>query len=115
MGPLVLLDIPLLERSPFLQRATTVIFVDAPEKDRARRVVQSRGWSTDELRLRESHQPDIEERKRQADQILPNPDPPGLDLDPTEQRSRAEEKVEILVRNLIRKWSESLSREAERP
>ena len=72
--PLVLLDIPLLETSPYRDRADVVLFIDAPEQDRLGRVTRTRGWSEQEWSRREASQVPLSEKRRHADHILPNPD-----------------------------------------
>lgn len=73
--PLIILDIPLLERSPFLPLASTVVFVDAPWPDRVRRVRTSRGWSEAELQRREASQVSLAVKRKGADSVIENPDP----------------------------------------
>ena len=86
--PLVLLDIPLLETSPYRDRADVVLFIDAPERDRLRRVIETRGWSAEELARREASQAPLAEKRRSAHHILPNPDPPPPETDaPAERRT----------------------------
>ncbi len=70
--PLVLLDIPLLETSPFHDRADVVLFVDAPPRDRRRRVAEARGWPPEELTRREDSQVPIDEKRSRAHRVLPN-------------------------------------------
>ncbi len=72
--PLVILDIPLLEQSPYLERASTVLFVDAPLEDRVARVRRSRGWTEEELRRREALQIDAEVKKQRSHRVIQNPD-----------------------------------------
>ena len=71
--PLVILDVPLLENTPYLDRCSTVIFIDAPLEDRIERVVAHRGWSADELARRESCQTDLAEKRKLSDTIINNP------------------------------------------
>jgi len=86
--PLVLLDVPLLETSPFRDRADAVVFIDTPVEDRIRRVTETRGWSREELARREASQRPLAEKRRAAHHVLPNPDPEsgararGKDEDP---------------------------------
>lgn len=70
--PLVVLDIPLLERTPFLRTASTVLFVDAPLEDRIQRVQHNRGWTAEELHRREAQQTKLTEKRRGADHVLFN-------------------------------------------
>ncbi|MEM7166979.1 MAG: dephospho-CoA kinase [Planctomycetota bacterium] len=71
--PLIILDIPLLERSPYLQQVSAVVFVDAPLSDRIERVRRTRGWSEDELERREAAQVSVAEKQRGADHTVSNP------------------------------------------
>jgi dephospho-CoA kinase len=89
--PLVLLDIPLLETSPYHGRADFILFIDAPESDRRRRVRETRGWSVEEWSRRESSQVQLADKRRRAHQILPNPDV-------------EEERLEERCRALIEEW-----------
>ncbi|MGE3163713.1 MAG: dephospho-CoA kinase [Planctomycetota bacterium] len=82
--PLVVLDIPLLERSPFARTVSSVIFVEAPLPDRIRRVVRERGWTADDLQRREAHQADLSEKRASADHVIDNSEPASpLAPDPT--------------------------------
>ncbi|MEM7262342.1 MAG: dephospho-CoA kinase, partial [Planctomycetota bacterium] len=71
--PFLVLDIPLLEDTPFQDRVDRIVFVECDEEERLRRVTQDRGWTPEELERRESFQRDLESRRNEADHILPNP------------------------------------------
>ncbi len=72
--PFLILDIPLLEETPYQAKADAVVFVEAPEEERVNRVVRDRGWTAEELKLREQHQTPLEERRQAAGFIIENPD-----------------------------------------
>ena len=95
--PLVLLDIPLLETSPYPDRADVVLFIDAPREDRLRRVRATRGWSSEELTRREASQVSLTEKERRADLSLINRDGD----DPTAER----ERLEARCRALYEEWT----------
>lgn len=106
--PLVLLDIPLLETSPYHDRADVVLFVEAPESDRRRRVAETRGWSEGELIRREASQVPLDEKRRRAHRILPNPDPRDpRGSDPEGEAGGLSERC----RALVEEWRELLAPE----
>lgn len=67
----LVLDVPLLAESPLRELCDEIVFVDAPDDERRRRV-EARGWSADELERREAHQPSIEKKRRLADVTIEN-------------------------------------------
>lgn len=75
----VILDAALLLEAGWRHLCDTVVFIDAPFDLRLARVVQSRGWSRDELRLREESQFPLEQKRKEADYVVENsgsgPDP----------------------------------------
>lgn len=97
--PLVLLDIPLLETSPYRDRADVILFIDAPLPDRVRRVHETRGWSEEELARREASQVPLTEKRSGSDVILANPD--GA------EGTIAEEALAERCRELLLEWSAS--------
>ncbi len=99
--PLVLLDIPLLETSPYRDRVDHVIFIEVPEGDRARRVRDTRGWTVEELALREAAQVPLEEKRRGAHSILTNPD--------VVEDGLVEETLTEKCRALLEQWITGLS------
>lgn len=72
--PFLVLDIPLLERSPYRKLASAVLFVEAPPADRLRRVRASRGWDEAELAARERNQAPLDEKRAGADAMIANPE-----------------------------------------
>ena len=75
--PLIILDVPLLERSPYLHEVSAVVFVDAPLSVRIERVQRTRGWSEDELARREASQVSVVDKKLGADHVVMNDDAVG--------------------------------------
>lgn len=64
-----ILDAPLLFEVGWENNVDYIVFVDADERTRQRRVKQ-RGWTSDELTRRESHQLPLEIKKAQADFVV---------------------------------------------
>ena len=79
-GDVVLLDVPLLVESPFLEECDVLVFVEAPEGVRAERARASRGWSPEEVARREGHQTPLESKRSLARHTIRN----GGDLTETE-------------------------------
>lgn len=69
--PLILVDAPLLFESGWNRLVSEVIFVDAPESLRLKRVL-SRGWTPEEFRKREATQWSVEKKRSLADHVLLN-------------------------------------------
>ena len=69
--PLVVLDIPLLLKSPFLAECDHLVFVKASRDTRLRRVAQ-RQWTADELDRRESSQCSLAKKEEASDFIIEN-------------------------------------------
>lgn len=97
--PLVLLDIPLLETSPFRNAPHEVIYIDASRSDRLGRVQRTRNWTEEEFDRREAAQMTLEEKRRGAGSVLENPDTSG-----------GLEGLESRCQKLLAGWVESLSR-----
>ena len=68
----VVLDSPLLFEAGVDETCDIVIFVDADQATRLRRVAQSRRWSEAELRRREKTQDPLDLKKKKADKIVSN-------------------------------------------
>ncbi len=66
------LDAPLLYEAGLDAECDAVIFVDAPEDQRAARVREERGWDVEELRRRERMQKPLDQKRRMADHIVTN-------------------------------------------
>ncbi|MBQ9872929.1 MAG: dephospho-CoA kinase [Thermoguttaceae bacterium] len=84
---LLVVDAPLLFEAGWETSVDFVVFVDASEQTRSRRV-RDRGWSDDELRKRESRQLPLDLKKTRADFIV------SADRDD----SRAAEQVAEIVK-----------------
>ena len=94
--PLVLLDIPLLETSPYPDRADVVLFIDAPEHDRLRRVTETRGWTATEWSRREATQVPLAEKRSRAQYTLSNP-------------HGEEDQLLVRCQDLLAEWIQSLA------
>ncbi|MCU0708719.1 MAG: dephospho-CoA kinase [Pirellula sp.] len=70
-NPVVVLDVPLLIESGWIDSCNRVIFVDAPMETRWTRS-QARGWSREQFQARESAQVDIATKRQSATDILGN-------------------------------------------
>jgi len=72
--PVVVLDAAVLYEAGWDDLCDLVAFVDAPRKDRIKRLKDQRDWSPDELDRREAAQWPLDLKKNQAQVILKNPD-----------------------------------------
>lgn len=72
--PLIILDIPVLEKSPFRHRVDEIVFIEASYSDRLARVQKNRGWTERDLGNREHAQIPLEWKRRIADQTVYNHD-----------------------------------------
>lgn len=68
----VLVDAAVLLEAGWQRRCDAVVFVDAPEDVRWRRVEARNGWSREEFQRREASQISLEEKKRRCDFIVQN-------------------------------------------
>lgn len=68
----LIIDAPLLYEAGVDRECDAVIFVDAPRDVRLGRVMSARGWDDAELARREAAQMPPEEKRRRADQVVPN-------------------------------------------
>ena len=68
----VLLDAAVLIEAGWRRLCDAVIFIDAPEGLRLKRVQQRSGWSLEELRRREASQLSLPEKRRQCDAVISN-------------------------------------------
>ena len=69
--PLIVLDAPLLLEVGADQDCDYVLFVDAPQDLRAKRV-RKRGWAKNELRQREKYHWPMKEKRKKADFVIHN-------------------------------------------
>ncbi|MEW6199942.1 MAG: dephospho-CoA kinase [Planctomycetota bacterium] len=77
----IVIDSPLLFESHLDRQCDTIVFVDAPEAARVRRVQRERGWAAEELRRRESWQMSLAEKRSRAAFVVRN-DGPAAELRP---------------------------------
>ncbi len=68
----IVIDSPLLFESNLDRECDYVVFVDASEDQRLRRLQQSRGWNQEELKRRERWQISLSEKRTRADFIVDN-------------------------------------------
>ncbi len=68
----VLLDAALLLEAGWRDLCDTVVFIDAPFEQRLARVMQSRGWSREELKFREESQFPVERKRKEAEYVVGN-------------------------------------------
>ncbi len=71
----IVIDSPLLFESNLDHECDTVVFVDASEPERLRRLRQERGWDTKELRQRERWQLSPVEKRARAAFVVDNEGP----------------------------------------
>lgn len=82
----VVLDAPKLYEAGVDRECDAVIFVDADEEVRLRRVAESRGWSPAELARREKLQIPLDKKRAMADYVIVNNHPGPDSLTPKLQR-----------------------------
>jgi dephospho-CoA kinase len=73
--PMIVLDAAFLYEAGWDTLCDSVVFVDASPETRLARLEASRGWSSEGLAAREKAQGPLEEKRRQADHLLPNDGP----------------------------------------
>ncbi len=83
-SPLVIIDAPLLYEVHLDRLCDLVLFVDADFSRRAERAAR-RGWTREELRVREARQMPLEEKKARADLVIDNNGPPEMIYQQIEQ------------------------------
>jgi dephospho-CoA kinase len=69
---LVVLDAAIMLETGWNEICDRLVFVDAPNEERLRRVTGQRGWTADELRARERAQLPLTEKAARADHALDN-------------------------------------------
>lgn len=74
LPPVVVLDAAILFEAGWDDLCDLVAFVEAPRKDRIKRLKEQRDWSPDELDRREAAQWPLELKKNQAGVVIRNPD-----------------------------------------
>ncbi len=68
----VILDAAILLEAGWRHICDAVVFIDTPLEKRVERVTSSRGWSRDELQLREESQFPLERKRKEADHVVDN-------------------------------------------
>jgi dephospho-CoA kinase len=68
----VLLDAAVLMEAGWQDQCDAVVYVDAPEEVRQRRVAKRNGWSVEEFRRREASQLRLAEKQRRSDVVISN-------------------------------------------
>jgi dephospho-CoA kinase len=68
----VILDAALLLEAGWREFCDVVVFVDTPFDERLARVMQSRGWTRDELQMREESQFPLEQKRKEAGYVIEN-------------------------------------------
>jgi dephospho-CoA kinase len=68
----VILDAAILLEAGWRHICDAVVFIDTPLETRVERVTKSRGWSRDELQLREESQFPLERKRKEADYVVDN-------------------------------------------
>jgi len=68
----VILDAAILLEAGWRNICDVVVFIDAPFEIRLERVAKTRGWSREQLRLREESQLPLERKRREADHVVDN-------------------------------------------
>ncbi|MBC8522476.1 dephospho-CoA kinase [PVC group bacterium] len=91
----LVIDAPLLMESGLDKECDVVIFVDSSFETRLKRVVSTRAWDEEQLRLREDVQIGLDKKRSSADYIVIN----DGDIAYIEQQTRS---VLSLIRNSIR-------------
>lgn len=66
------IDAPLLFEAGLESECDAVVFVECPQKERLRRVMEYRGWDADELARREKTQLPLDEKRRRSDYLVIN-------------------------------------------
>jgi len=74
----ILLDAPLLLETGLDQLCDALVYVACPARVRRRRAAESRGWTEDEHRERESRQWALRRKRARADFIVNNGTTPGV-------------------------------------
>lgn len=87
----IVLDSPLLYEKGLSDQCDCVIFVEADEPVRLRRVDERRGWDRQELHRRERFQDSLEEKRQRADYVVEN----NSDLESCRRQ------VELVFKNII--------------
>jgi dephospho-CoA kinase len=71
----IVIDSPLLLESNVDRDCDTIVFVNASESQRLRRLRRERGWSAEEVRQREGWQLPLAEKRSRAEFVVDNDGP----------------------------------------
>jgi len=96
----VVVDAPLLFEATLADLCQAVVFVEAPETLRRRRVVEDRGWSEAEWRLREARQMPLHVKRSRATHAISN----------AGTREELRRRVAALFRSLVQEHSQPATR-----
>ena len=94
-APAVVIDAPLLTETKLNEQCDAVIFVDAPDDERQRRI-EHRGWSADELHNREARQQPLIEKRKLSHYVIEN----GNTLSATQEQ-------------VVEFWNENIKRDSK--
>jgi dephospho-CoA kinase len=92
--PFIVLDAAVMLEAGWEKACDLLVFVDAPSQVRRARVADQRGWSADDLLLREQAQMPVAQKAARADVTIDNTGPPEA-LGP--QLDRLLERAEIVA------------------
>jgi dephospho-CoA kinase len=68
----VIEDTPLLLEKGFESECDVLVFVDTPQSERETRVLETRGWSADQLEMRQKSQIGLDTKRASADYVVRN-------------------------------------------
>ena len=68
----VVWDTPLLVETGLYKQCDAIIFVNTPFEQRLARVQATRGWTADELKIREDRQASLDKKKEISDDVINN-------------------------------------------
>ena len=92
----ILLDIPLLETSPYRNKVDRILFVEAPEEDRESRVINDRGWAPGERSRREKAQLPIADKRAGSSDLITN----SNSTTAGELKSRCEQLIQQWIKEI---------------
>jgi dephospho-CoA kinase len=75
-APFIILDAAVMMESGWDRHFDKIVFVDAPEVIRLRRLWEQRGWTEAEVKARDQSQLPVEDKRRRADYVIDNAGPP---------------------------------------
>ncbi len=81
----VILDAALMLETGWRNLCDRVVFIEVPLEQRMKRVNEARGWSREQLQLREDSQYPLERKRREADDVVDNSGDVGVALSQLEE------------------------------